>query len=168
MRARGGQGTCHIENLQLFEVTGTGTAWLNAYQGSSVVNIQAMPLSPMTVDLNNDGIPNFYDFSIFAKFWQQASCSEPNWCNGSDFNHDGVVNFKDLQIFSEFWLWPVADVDMNKKVDFADYVLFSEKWRQTGCKYPDWCNGCDFDKSGTVDMLDFAIFADYWLEGTSP
>jgi hypothetical protein len=41
MRAAGGQGTYHIENLQLFEVTGSGTAWLDAYQGSSVVNIQA-------------------------------------------------------------------------------------------------------------------------------
>lgn len=60
---------------------------------------------------------------------------------------------------------PVADLDMDGKVNFADYVLFSEKWKQTGCKYPDWCNGSDFDKSGTVDMLDFKIFAYYWLEG---
>ena len=133
-----------------------------------VANFTVNPVShsPMTVDLNNDGIPNFYDFSIFAKFWQNASCSEPNWCNGSDFNHDGVVDFKDLQIFSEFWLWPVADVDMDSKVNFADYVLFSKRWKQTGCKYPDWCNGCDFDKNGQIDILDLMIFAEWWLEGT--
>ncbi len=41
IRAASAQGTYHMENLQLFEVTSTGTAWLNAYQGSSVVNIQA-------------------------------------------------------------------------------------------------------------------------------
>jgi hypothetical protein len=132
------------------------------------ITVTYTPPRSMTVDLNNDGIPNFYDFSVFAKFWQNASCSEPNWCNGSDFNKDGIVDIYDLQIFSEFWLWPVADIDMDERVDFVDYVLFSEKWKQTECKYPDWCNGCDFDKSGTVDMLDFAIFADYWLEGTSP
>jgi hypothetical protein len=41
IRAAGGSGVFHIENLQLFEVTGSGTAWLDAYQGSSVVTIQA-------------------------------------------------------------------------------------------------------------------------------
>jgi len=42
MRAAGGLGTYHIENLQLFEVTSSGTAWLDAYQGSSVVVIQGI------------------------------------------------------------------------------------------------------------------------------
>jgi pimeloyl-ACP methyl ester carboxylesterase len=41
IRAAGGSGDFHIENLQLFEDTGTGTAWLDAYQGSSLVYIQA-------------------------------------------------------------------------------------------------------------------------------
>ena len=41
MRAAGGQGSYHIENLQLFETATTGTAWLDAYRGSSDVNIQA-------------------------------------------------------------------------------------------------------------------------------
>ena len=42
IRAAGGYGDYHIENLQLFEQTSSGTAWLDAYQGLSVVNIQAV------------------------------------------------------------------------------------------------------------------------------
>jgi hypothetical protein len=42
IRAGGGAGSYHIENLQLFEQTSSGTAWLDAYQGLSVVNIQAV------------------------------------------------------------------------------------------------------------------------------
>ncbi len=40
IRATGGSGDFHIENLQLFEQTSSGTAWLDTYQGSLVVNIQ--------------------------------------------------------------------------------------------------------------------------------
>jgi uncharacterized protein YkwD len=60
-----------------------------------------------------------------------------------------------------------ADIDMDGQVNFADYALFCEKWKQADCEYSGWCNRCDFDKSGTVDILDLEIFADYWLEGTS-
>jgi hypothetical protein len=55
MRAAGGQGTYDIENLQLFEVTTNGTAWLDAYHGSSVVNIQAakaINVSPQNLAAN--------------------------------------------------------------------------------------------------------------------
>jgi hypothetical protein len=39
IRAAGGSGSYHIENLQLFEQTSNGTAWLDAYRGMSVVTI---------------------------------------------------------------------------------------------------------------------------------
>ena len=55
MRVAGGDGTYHIENLQLFEDTSAGTAWLDAYQGSSVVTIQAakaINVSPQNQEAN--------------------------------------------------------------------------------------------------------------------
>jgi len=122
-------------------------------------------LRPMTVDLNHDGIPNFYDFSIFATFWQNASCSPPDWCDGSDFDKNGIVDIYDLQIFAEFWLWPVADVDMDGAVNFTDYAIFAHNWTDDTCCDPNWCEGTDFDHSGSVDMLDLATFTEYWLEG---
>jgi hypothetical protein len=122
------------------------------------------PPRPITVDLNNDGIPNFYDFSIFANFWQNSSCSEPNWCNGSDFDKNGIVDIHDLQVFAEFWLWPVADLDLDRGVDFVDFNILANQWLNN-CSSPDWCYGSDFNKSGSVNFVDFAIFAKYWLEG---
>jgi hypothetical protein len=125
-------------------------------------------LRPMTVDLNNDGIPDFYDFSYFAMFWQNASCSPPNWCEGRDFNHDGVVDVKDLQIFVKFWLWPVADVDMDGDVDSVDYAALANQWMAENCAEPDWCGGADINKSGKVDCEDLDVFTRHWLEGTTP
>ncbi|MBE3142987.1 MAG: hypothetical protein IMZ61_03575 [Planctomycetes bacterium] len=131
-------------------------------------NYEQISLSPMTADLNHDGLPNFYDFSVFATFWQNTSCSPSNWCNGGDFNKDGIVDIYDLQIFAEFWLWSVADVDMDDNVDFVDYAAFANHWREQNCAEPNWCEGTDFDHSGSVDMLDLATFAIHWLEGFDP
>ena len=137
------------------------TGWGTTFGGRPT----ALWIRPMTVDLNHDGIPNFYDFSVFATFWQNISCSEPNWCNGSDFDKNGIVDIYDLQIFAELWLWPVADVDMDRAVNFTDYAIFADNWMDDTCCDPNWCGGTDFDHSGSVDMLDLAIFAGYWLEG---
>ena len=43
IRAAGGSGNYHIENLQLFEQTASGTAWLDAYRGTSGVTISNVP-----------------------------------------------------------------------------------------------------------------------------
>jgi len=39
IRAVGGEGEYHIENLQLFEVTSAGVAWLGVYHGSSIIQL---------------------------------------------------------------------------------------------------------------------------------
>jgi hypothetical protein len=121
--------------------------------------------SPMTVDLNKNGLPDFRDFSDFAQSWADGSCPPPDWCNKRDFDHSGAVDKDDLQIFSEFWLWPVADIDLNGEVDFIDYAMLCELWGQTSCEFPSWCNGCDFDKSYIVDINDLSQMTEYWLFG---
>lgn len=50
-------------------------------------------------DLNNDGIVNFGDFSLFRGAWLSSNAN-------ADFNGDGVVNFGDFSIFIGFWLQP--------------------------------------------------------------
>jgi YD repeat-containing protein len=59
----------------------------------------------------------------------------------------------------------VADIIVDGSVNFKDFVLVGAYWMQTDCNQPDWCEGTDFDHSGSVDMLDLATFARYWLEG---
>ena len=60
-------------------------------------------------DLNGDSIINFEDFAMFSAFWMNQSCSDPNWCLGSDFNASGAVDNDDLLIFCNYWLIEIAD-----------------------------------------------------------
>jgi hypothetical protein len=121
--------------------------------------------SPMLVDLNKNGLPDFRDFSDFAQSWADGSCTPPAWCNGRDFDHSGAVDMNDLQIFYEFWLWPVADIDLDTEVNFIDYAMLTDLWGQTLCEFSDFCNGCDLDKSHTVDINDLSQMTEYWLFG---
>jgi len=60
----------------------------------------------------------------------------------------------------------IADLDGDCVVDFADFALFASNWLKTDCEESNnWCEGTDFDHSGSVDMLDLTTFARYWLEG---
>jgi hypothetical protein len=122
-------------------------------------------VSPMTTDLNGNGIPDFSDFSDFAQSWADDSCPPPMWCQGRDFNHSGAVDMNDLKILCDFWLWPVADINLDTKVNFIDYAILCGLWGQTSCEFPDWCNGCDLDKSHIVDINDLAQMTEYWLFG---
>lgn len=56
-------------------------------------------------DFNNDGTVNYSDFLIFNTYWLSGSCSDPNWCDGTDIDTDGTVDSTDLALFADFWLW---------------------------------------------------------------
>ncbi|NNF16135.1 MAG: hypothetical protein HKN70_05265 [Gammaproteobacteria bacterium] len=51
-------------------------------------------------DLNNDGVVNFEDVSLWVPFFNTANDGD------EDFNGDGVVNFGDFAIFPEYFLEP--------------------------------------------------------------
>jgi hypothetical protein len=57
----------------------------------------------------------------------------------ADLNDDGEVDLEDFAVFALYW--------MNENV----YSAF------------DWCQGTDFDMSGTVDMSDLTYFVENWL-----
>jgi hypothetical protein len=119
--------------------------------------------SPMDVDFNNDGIPNFNDFGYFSILWRDTLCTSPEWCGGRDLDLDGIVDIDDLMIFTSLWLWPVADLDLDGIVNIPDLAAFSIDWGSGGCEGPEWCYGCDFNKSGNVDIYDLAILTEFWL-----
>ncbi len=120
-------------------------------------------ISPLSLDWNGDGIPNFRDFSYFSEFWRDTSCTSPGWCGGRDLNRDMAVNTDDLYIFALFWLWPTADLDMDGVVRMPDFAIFSVPWKSADCQQPDWCDGSDLNKDGVVDIYDMAQLAKYWL-----
>jgi hypothetical protein len=73
--------------------------------GSSVLldNITFSALLSVA-DLDMDGKVNFTDFALFANHWMDDTCSDPNWCDGTDFDHSGQVDIFDLVEFAKNWL----------------------------------------------------------------
>jgi hypothetical protein len=57
-----------------------------------------------TRDFNGGGIVNFADLALFASYWQQTGCNEPEWCEGTDLDINGKVDANDLMLFCNYWL----------------------------------------------------------------
>ncbi len=60
--------------------------------------------------------------------------------------------------------FPFGDADKNCFVDFFDLSLLGDRWLDTGCGTPDYCDGADLNKSTIVDKNDLDMLADTWLE----
>lgn len=43
------------------------------------------------------------DFAILGSYWHQ-SCTDPNWCEGTDLDVSGTVDRNDLILFTDYWL----------------------------------------------------------------
>jgi hypothetical protein len=64
------------------------------------------------------------------------------------------------------WQIPAADFLCPDGVNFIDFAFFAARWHQRYCNPSNnYCDGTDFDQSGSVNLLDLAIFTDDWLEG---
>lgn len=137
---------------------------------SSSIDIYSVEIGIITskTDLDNDLLVNFEDFSAFAGQWAYSDCNEINkWCQGCDFDESGAVDSNDLIIFSNNWLWKPAerlkeDLNYNGTIDLEDIQIFVNQWLNE-CDRPDWCFGCDLDKSNRVNFTDFAQIAEKWL-----
>jgi hypothetical protein len=57
-----------------------------------------------TRDFNKDTKVDLSDFVVFASHWQETSCNDPNWCQGTDLDTDGNVEIDDLMLFADYWL----------------------------------------------------------------
>ena len=57
-----------------------------------------------TRDFNGDTKVDFADFVVLASYWQETSCNDPNWCEGTDIDIDGNVDVNDLILFIDYWL----------------------------------------------------------------
>lgn len=55
-----------------------------------------------------------------------------------------------------------SDLDDNGIVNSGDFAIFASKWMDM-CSTPDWCQGCDLNRSGKVDFQDLLNLVDQWL-----
>ncbi len=58
--------------------------------------------STFTLKYYKEGILNLSDFAIFAFYWMDDTCSDPNWCEGNDFDCSGSVDMLDLATFAGY------------------------------------------------------------------
>ncbi|HPD46095.1 MAG TPA: right-handed parallel beta-helix repeat-containing protein [Anaerohalosphaeraceae bacterium] len=54
-------------------------------------------------DLEMDGIVNIHDLAVLAGEWFNE-CTNPVWCGGADINTDRRVDFADIMLFAACWL----------------------------------------------------------------
>jgi hypothetical protein len=64
-------------------------------------------------------------------------------------------------------LYVNVDFDIDGDVDLDDYAIFASHWMDENCTEPDFCDGTDLNKSGSVDWYDLAQFVEVWLLDTS-
>jgi hypothetical protein len=56
-----------------------------------------------------------------------------------------------------------GDFEPDGDVDWDDVATLAGGWLNN-CVAPDWCGGCDIDKSGRVDFVDFSKLAENWMQ----
>jgi hypothetical protein len=56
-----------------------------------------------------------------------------------------------------------SDLDDDGTVNFRDYSILASYWLAYMCSEPDWCEGCDYDRSGEVNVEDVKSFVKDWL-----
>ena len=63
----------------------------------------------------------------------------------------------------------LPDLDNDCYVSFKDLKIFAAQWLNDDCSDANqWCNGTNFDASGTVAFPNFAEFAQKWLNCNDP
>lgn len=120
-------------------------------------------------DMNDDGILNQYDLSLFT--------TEVN--NGADFkyhdiNHDSVVNYKDIETFleqyrkygkqDEFLLECIVnsgDVNFNDQIDLTDYKLLKDRVMETN---PNYDFNYDLNQDAYIDDKDLKVLFSTLIE----
>jgi len=55
-------------------------------------------------DLNGNDFVDFTDFAVFAQYYLNTDCQEPDWCLGTDCEPDGDVDLDDLAFLLDEWL----------------------------------------------------------------
>ncbi|MCF7954170.1 MAG: M6 family metalloprotease domain-containing protein [Phycisphaerae bacterium] len=91
---------------------------------------------------------------------------ESNWWNGSssDFYISHISGNSLNMTFIVGDMSMPGDINMNGKVDLADFSHLAAEWMSTNCQTPAWCQGTDLDESGQVGPTDLIVMADHWLD----
>ena len=162
----------------------------NAGTPIGAINVPSMRSSPVVMDLDGDGkkdiltgntngellfyrnigtdnTPAFSPYSYIesngTKIDLSSTRSRPFVC---DFNADGyldvLIGASDGKVHLYKSIPQPGDIDKDYDVDFDDYALFAQRYRQTGCGN---CGWADLFDDNEVNMLDLWEIVKSWMEG---
>ncbi|MHC4574051.1 MAG: hypothetical protein ACYS76_07950 [Planctomycetota bacterium] len=86
---------------------------------------------------------------------------EVGGCNVELYDYN--VSWDDPVSHTTFYHVPTRDLNGDEVVNFADFATLAGQWMAAECADPNWCDGADLDRDGSVDGNDLGGFADYWL-----
>jgi len=114
----------------------------------------------LLADLDNNGMINNSDFSLFAGYWLTQGAELP-----ADLNSDNIVDINDLQLFAQDWqrfifsfIAKRADFSNDGFVNFRDFALLAGQWGQQGI------DKNDLNGDSMVDIYDLQWFTLSWLK----
>jgi len=76
--------------------------------GTEIVDMGADEYYWSPADFNSDGIVNFFDYALFANFWQKTSLDVNDYNDIYDLVDNNCIDYNDLARFCEDWLWQRA------------------------------------------------------------
>jgi hypothetical protein len=137
-------------------------------------------LSPTIIDDKEAVAKTYYFYNNI--FYNMSPTATYNWKSGATrvFSHNVFYNYSNCpsgepndnddpnRLTSDPMLVNPGtgdipgDVTHDVIVDWNDIRELAEQWLNS-CIEPDWCGGCDIDKSGRVDFVDFSKLAENWL-----
>ena len=125
---------------------GNGPRARNSAYGLRVAMVPDLRDYSLFGDLDNDEIITPSDLDLLSGQILLGIASDE-----FDLNEDGAVDDADRAVWIErAALTVLGDTDLNRKVDFTDFLQLSHHYGQTGT----WATG-DFNGDGTVDFPDF-------------
>lgn len=80
--------------------------------------------------------------------------------------YDYSISWYDPNRYLVFSHVRTRDFDDDTIVNFVDFAVLASYWQETGCSYPNWCEGTDLDTDGIVDVNDLMLFCEFWIERT--
>lgn len=152
------------ESAQVFLDSGTPNVNYSCVQGLSTLG--------GTGNISTD--PFLADIPDQVRLLSHSPCinaGDPagSYAGQTDIDSEPKVRYNRVDMGADE-VFPIAG-DFNEPdvpdedVDWVDLAYFVQRWLDSPCTDPDWCDGADIDSMGSVDFVDYTYFSNHWQLG---
>ena len=153
------------------EIAGTGnTTWTVLNQGE--MGISDNNWHSFAVEFDKDGgrvkvwvdAVQRADLDVTGTVWNEYSTGAISIGQNIQGTSSGCGFFDNFEMGTFVDSSPKVPGDLTKDGyrDIDDFAFLANRWLNTGCGSPTWCDGADFSENTIVDLPDFAQLAGYY------